>query len=83
MTLRRELFCILELIMTPSNYRPKKAVVNSGNINKILNSLNERGHSPTSVVIAPDGSVTLVLVGDTSSSNALEIELRKWEGHHG
>lgn len=83
MTFRRELFYIMELIVTPSNYRPKKAVVNSGNINKILNSLNERGHSLTSVVIAPDGSVTLVLVGNTSSPNALEIELRNWEARRG
>ncbi|WP_292085490.1 hypothetical protein [Brevundimonas sp. UBA7506] len=56
--------------------------MNAANVDKILRSLSERGQSPTSVILAPDGHVTLVLDGQGPSPDALEAELREWENRH-
>lgn len=68
--------------MKPNKPRAKRPVVNAANIDKILRSLSERGQSPTSVILTPDGYVTLVLDGQGSSPDAQDIELREWEADH-
>lgn len=68
--------------MKSNKPRTKRPVVNATRIDRILRSLSERGQSPTSVILTPDGSVTLVLNGQGSNQEAVEAELRDWEAGH-